>query len=151
MAKSISRNYLYNVSYQLLTLLTPFITTPYLSRVLGPDGIGIYSYTTSIVSYFILFSTLGLANYGQREIAYHRDDPYLQSRTFFEIVLLRFILVGINLVAYYSIIRFSVGDRLIYWIQALNIVAVLFDISWFFQGLEEFGKIVFRNLSLIHI
>ena len=60
MAKSISRNYLYNVSYQLLTLLTPFITTPYLSRVLGPDGIGIYSYTTSIVSYFILFSTLGL-------------------------------------------------------------------------------------------
>ena len=148
MAKSISRNYLYNVSYQLLTLLTPFITTPYLSRVLGPDGIGIYSYTTSIVSYFILFSTLGLANYGQREIAYHRDDPYLQSRTFFEIVLLRFILVGINLVAYYSIIRFSVGDRLIYWIQALNIVAVLFDISWFFQGLEEFGKIVFRNFVI---
>ena len=148
MSKSISRNYLYNVSYQVLTLLTPFITTPYLSRVLGPDGIGVYSYTTSIVSYFILFSTLGLSNYGQREIAYHRDDRYLQSRTFFELNLLRVFLVFFNLAVYYFVISFSAKDQIIYWIQALNIVAVLFDVSWFFQGLEEFGKIVFRNFVI---
>jgi O-antigen/teichoic acid export membrane protein len=148
MSKSISRNYLYNVSYQVLTLLTPFITTPYLSRILGPDGIGVYSYTTSIVSYFILFSTLGLSNYGQREIAYHRDDKHIQSRTFFELNILRFFLVFINLIAYYFVISFSAKDQVIYWIQALNIIAVLFDVSWFFQGLEEFGKIVFRNFVI---
>ncbi|MGN0945949.1 MAG: oligosaccharide flippase family protein [Megasphaera sp.] len=148
MSKSISKNYIYNVSYQLLTLITPFITTPYLSRVLGPHGIGIYSYTTSIVSYFILLSSLGIANYAQREIAYNQDNPQIQSRTFFEINLLRIILVSISLGVYYLTIIHFPDDHLVYWIQALNIIAVLFDISWFFQGLEEFGKIVFRNFVI---
>lgn len=148
MSKSISKNYIYNVSYQLLTLITPFITTPYLSRVLGPHGIGIYSYTTSIVSYFILLSSLGIANYAQREIAYNQDNPQIQSRTFFEINLLRIILVSISLGVYYLTIIHFPDDHLVYWIQALNIIAALFDISWFFQGLEEFGKIVFRNFVI---
>ena len=52
--KSIKLNYIYNVSYQILTLITPLITAPYLSRVLKVDGIGAYSYTYSLVSYFII-------------------------------------------------------------------------------------------------
>lgn len=148
MSKSVSKNYIYNVSYQLLLLITPFITTPYLSRVLEPAGIGTYSYTYSIVSYFILLSSLGVADYAQREIAYQQDNPHLQSRTFYEVNLIRFLLVGLSLCVYYFVVsRFS-GDHLIYWYQALNIVAVLFDISWFFQGLEEFGKIVLRNFII---
>ena len=55
-----------------MTLLTPFITTPYLSRVLGPDGTGIQSYTNSVVQYFAIAAALGTASYGQREIAMHR-------------------------------------------------------------------------------
>lgn len=145
MAKSISKNYLYNLSYQILTLLTPLITTPYLSRVLGPDGIGQYSFTFSIVTYFILLANLGVANYAQREIAYERGNKQAQSRTFFEVMLLRTILVLISLIAYYFIVSSWNVSHTIYWIQALNILAVLFDISWYFQGLEEFGKIVFRN------
>lgn len=148
MSKSVSKNYIYNVSYQLLLLITPFITTPYLSRVLEPAGIGTYSYTYSIVSYFILLASLGVADYAQREIAYQQDNPRLQSRTFYEVNLIRFLLVGLSLCVYYFVVsRFS-GDHLIYWYQALNIIAVLFDISWFFQGLEEFGKIVLRNFII---
>mgnify|MGYP003399911408 FL=1 len=48
--KSIKLNYIYNVSYQILTLITPLITAPYLSRVLKADGIGAYSYTYSLAS-----------------------------------------------------------------------------------------------------
>ena len=148
MSKSISKNYIYNVSYQLLLLITPFITTPYLSRVLEPAGIGTYSYTYSIVSYFILLASLGVADYAQREIAYHQDDAHLQSRTFYEVNLIRFLLVGLSLCIYYFVVSSFSGDHLIYWYQALNIIAVLFDISWFFQGLEEFGKIVLRNFII---
>ena len=57
--KSIKLNYIYNVSYQ---ILTPLITAPYLSRVLKADGIGAYSYTYSLVSYFIMFAALGTVN-----------------------------------------------------------------------------------------
>lgn len=148
MSKSVSKNYIYNVSYQLLLLITPFITTPYLSRVLEPVGIGTYSYTYSIVSYFILLASLGVADYAQREIAYEQDDPHLQSRTFYEVNCIRFLLVGLSLCVYYFVVSSFSGDHLIYWYQALNIIAVLFDISWFFQGLEEFGKIVLRNFII---
>ena len=79
MAKSITRNYIYNLSYQILTLITPFITIPYLSRVLGTDGIGEYSFTFSVVTYFVLAANLGVSNYAQREIAYAQEDTYRQS------------------------------------------------------------------------
>lgn len=145
MAKSITRNYIYNLSYQVLTLITPFITIPYLSRVLGPNGIGEYSFTFSVVTYFVLAANLGVSNYAQREIAYAQEDTYRQSRTFYEVSVLRFLLVLVNLVVYYFVVASWQVSHTIYWLQALNIVAVAFDISWFFQGLEEFGKIVFRN------
>ena len=69
MDTKVIKNYLYNVSYQILTIILPFITTPYISRVLSPEGVGIYSYTNSITQYFILFGCIGLNLYGQREIA----------------------------------------------------------------------------------
>lgn len=143
--KSLSKNYLYNLSYQILTLLTPLITTPYISRTLGVGGIGEYSFSYSIVAYFVLLAQFGIANFGQREIAYHQEDKEAQSRIFFETISFQILTVSLSLVCYYILgIEWGV-DSQIYWVQALNIVAVLFDVSWFFQGLEEFGKIVTRN------
>ena len=86
--KSISKNYLYNLFYQILTLILPFITTPYLARALGAEAIGIYSYTLSIATYFVLFGTLGTFMYGQREVAYVQNDKEKRSIVFWEIVLL---------------------------------------------------------------
>ena len=144
--KSITKNYLYNLSYQLLTLITPLITTPYVSRVLGADGIGIYSYTTSVVAYFVLLGTIGLSDYGQREIAYHQNDRKAQSRILYEVSIFRVFAVIISLFLYYIIILRNVETNyLIFVIQSLNIIALIFDTAWFFQGLEEFGKVVFRN------
>ena len=68
------KNYLYNLSYQLLIIILPLITTPYVSRVLGAKGVGTFGYTNSIVQYFILFGAIGLNIYGQREIAYHQQN-----------------------------------------------------------------------------
>ena len=49
---SLKKNYIYSLSYQILNLITPLITAPYVARVLGADGVGIYSYTASIMMYF---------------------------------------------------------------------------------------------------
>ena len=68
-----------------MTLITPFITTPYISRVLGADGTGVQSYTNSVVQYFAILAALGTASYGQREIARHRDDIKMRNRLFWEI------------------------------------------------------------------
>ena len=60
-------------------IITPIITTPYLSRVLNADGIGIVSFAESIVSYFMLFAALGVGIYGQREISYYQDNRLKRS------------------------------------------------------------------------
>ena len=103
MKKSITKNYIYNLIYQILLVLMPIITTPYLARTLGPNGTGIYSYTISIVTYFILIGSLGIAMYGQREIAFVQDDVKKRSKIFYELVILRFITMSISMIAFYLI------------------------------------------------
>ena len=66
--KSLKKNLTYQTIYQVLVTITPLITSPYLSRKLGAAGLGIYSYTQSIVNYFVLFAMLGFINYGTRTI-----------------------------------------------------------------------------------
>ncbi len=144
--KSIAKNYLFNLIYQMLTILLPLITTPYLSRVLQAEPIGIFGYTMSIVTYFVLFGSLGIAMYGQREIAYHQNNKKEFSKSFLELLLLRFISLLVTIGLFYFIYGREGNYAFYYRILIIQLVASMFDISWFFQGLEEFDKTVIRNL-----
>ncbi len=147
MSKSIKKNYIFNLIYQLLLLITPFITTPYLSRVLGADGIGLYSYANSIVTYFVLVATLGSTTFAQRKISYVSDDKEERSRAFWEIFIFRLVASAITLVVYLVVFTVILRENsLIYLILSLNILNIVFDVSWFLQGLEEFGKTVIVNI-----
>ena len=101
MKQSLTKNYIYNLIYQVVAIILPFITTPYVSRVLGATNIGIYGYTISISAYFILFGSLGIALYGQREIAYEQNNRKKYSQTFIEILLLRIITMTISLLIFF--------------------------------------------------
>ncbi len=142
--KNLSKNYIYNLSYQVLLIVIPLITTPYISRVLGAEGIGTYSYTLSIVSYFTIFATFGTSIYAQREIAYCQDNAEKRSIIFYEILVFRAILSVLALTVYFLIIMNS-QYKFVFMIQSLYIVGVATDVSWYFQGIEEFGKIVLSN------
>ncbi len=144
--KSIKKNFLYNLVYQVLILILPIITTPYISRVLGAENVGIYSFTISIVTYFTLFGSLGVSMYGQREIAYARDNVSRRKKVFIEIILFRFITMAIALAVF--ILTYATHDEYkgYYQILILYLLAFAFDISWFFQGMEEFKKTVIRNV-----
>lgn len=152
---SIRRNYIYNVCYQILLLLTPLITTPYTSRILGADGIGIVSYANSVTSYFTLFATMGIAVYGQREISYVQNKPYERSLVFWNTKLLG-TFVSLIVLGIYFIFSFMQKSAALYLVLAFNILAVTMDITWFYQGIEEFGKIVgvntlFRIFNILYI
>lgn len=149
MKKSITRNYIYNMSYQLLAIIIPIITTPYISRVLGSENIGIYSYTISIVMYFITFGTLGIALYGKREIAYLQKDENKRSKVFWEILLFRCITLIISTILFYFIFINKDSEYKIYYkILLIELISSSIDISWFFVGLEEFKKAVTRNFVI---
>lgn len=148
MKVSVKKNYIYNMLYQILIIILPIITTPYIARTLGATGNGIYSYTISIVTYFILFGSLGINLYGQREIAYVQNDKEKRSQTFFELLILRIITLSISMLLFYFLFARSGEYSLYYKILLLEMLASILDISWFFQGLEDFKKIVTRNFII---
>lgn len=145
---SIKKNYFYRVFYEVLILITPFITTPYVSRVLGADGVGIYSYTQSIIQYFMLFGALGTVGYGAREIARTRDDQDQSSKLFWEIELLTIFTSGICLIVWIAFIIFSTKYKLYYAALLPFLLGTMFDISWYFTGLEKVKNIVLRNSAV---
>ena len=144
---NVKSNYIYNLIYQVVAIILPIISTPYISKVLGANNIGIYGYTLSISAYFILFGSLGVALYGQREIAYVQKEKEKYSKAFFEIFFLKLICMTMSMLLFYFIfVRGNNNYTLYYKILLLEILANTLDISWLFQGLELFKKTVTRNL-----
>ena len=141
------KNFLYNISYQLLTIILPLITVPYVSNILGAEGIGDYAFTFANTQYFVLFGMVGITLYGNRQIAYVRDDKEKLKNNFYSIYSLQLITTLISLVMFlvFSIVLNKGMYRILYLAQGLNILAAIFDISWLFMGLEEFKKTVIRN------
>ena len=142
---SLKKNFAYQTAYQLLIILLPFLTSPYLSRVIGPEGLGEYSYTYSIAYYFSLFVMLGINNHGTREIAKVRDDVKKRSEKFWNLYLIQFFMgfAIIGLYIYTQII--CKRDNLLSIIQLIYVISSMFDINWFFFGLEKFRVTVTRN------
>ena len=135
---SLKANVILNFIYQFLIIVIPLITTPYLSRVLKEENVGINSYTLSLVELFTIFAALGTYAYGTREIARKKNDKATYSQLFFEIELLSVITSTISLLFWVIFSTLYVEYRFYLYILSMNIVATLFDISWLYAGVEKF-------------
>ena len=135
--KSIKLNFLYNLWVQILNIVLPLITAPYVTRVLGANLLGVYSKTHAVANYFYLFTLLGLSSYGNRAIAQVRDSRADTSRTFWEIYISQFV-CSLAVVALYICYTVTVGgeNSIVYIFQGLYVLSGLFDISWFCCGME---------------
>lgn len=143
---SVKTNFIFQASYEVLLMVLPLITSPYVSRVLGANSIGIYSYTYTVTYYFTLFAMLGIKNYGNREISRCRDNEQQLNRTFSSILFLHIIISSIVILAFGFFCFICRPDyRLYYIIQSLYLFGTLLDISWLFFGLELFKTTVIRN------
>jgi O-antigen/teichoic acid export membrane protein len=128
-------------------MMLPLITVPYVSRVLKPEGVGIFAYTNSIVQYFILFGMLGIGIYGNKRVAMTRDNKEKLSKTFYSIYYLQLMLTCISLVVYLVFVTFFFHEyKIIAFIQVIALLASVVNCSWLFSGLEQFQKIVTRNV-----
>ena len=149
--KSLQKNFLYNVLYQILLVILPLITAPYISRTLGATAVGVYSYTYSVAYYFLLIAMLGIGNHGNRSVAAVRDDREKLNKTFSSIYSLQVMTFSIAILAYvFYLVLFVKDNRLIVLLQLIYVTSGLFDIGWLFFGLEQFKLTVARN-TLIKI
>lgn len=152
MEKSIKKNLLFQSLYQILMVISPLITSPYIARTLGNEKYGTYSFYYSIAYYFGIFAILGMANYGNRTIAKVKSQGrQALGKVFSELVVLQFIMTGIVSILYFTTIPFWGGEfktnAIIEW---MYILSVGLDISWFYFGLEEFKTTTIRS-SIVKI
>ena len=149
-APSIKKNFIYNTLYEILAIISPIITAPYVSRIFEADGVGVYSYTLAICSYFTMFAALGVKSYGQREIARCREDRKAASKLFWELELMCISTTLLCSIVWLFLIIFSSNYSVYYAVLTITLAATALDISWFWAGYEEYRFIVIRN-SIIKI
>lgn len=146
MTRSVKKNFLYNSAYQVLLIITPLVTTPYLSRVLGASGVGLYSYTYAIATYFVMFATLGMSNYGIRAIAAVADDSTERSRVFCSVFASQLVIavpVFLLYLVYAAVI--PQGGTVIALLWGMYVFSGVINISWLFFGVEDFAKATVIN------
>ena len=147
--KSLKSNFIFNFISQILVLIIPLATSPYLARVLGVEISGQISFSTSIITYFTLASNFGFTTYGQREIARFQNDKEKRSQVFWEIFTIRLIFTLVSLLVLFSIIYFNVFDeryKTFLLIQTITVLACSVDLTFYYQGMEEFKLMAIRTV-----
>ncbi len=143
---STKKNAAYNVAYRMFSVLLPLVTAPYLSRVVGPDGVGLYADAWTMSEIFCLVGMLGLADYGVRTIAQARDNREELDRTFSGIWQMQLMVAGIALIAWLGYVFLVAGaEKTIALHLTMMSVSCLCSFDWCLMGLDIFKPIALRN------
>ena len=146
---NVKSNFVFQMFYQIVTLAIPLIIAPYLTRTLGDSSLGIYTFTYSIMSCFMTIARLGIDKHGQRVIAAATDDEKKLRVTFWSLYVTHIFFTIVALILYFSFIIFWTKKYfVVYLIQGMALFGVMFDITWFFYGIENFKFIVLENLCV---
>lgn len=143
---STKSNLIFQFAYQAVLLILPFIVSPYLTRTLGSNAIGVYTYTYTIAYYFVIFAMLGINRYGQRIIVQHRKDIEDLRVTFWSLFCVHIIAAFLSLFAYFIYVFTWCSSNVdVAFTQAIYVFSAVIDITWLFYGLEKFKIITIRN------
>lgn len=152
-------NAVYVMFAQVAIVLTPLVLTPYLTRVIGAEGLGLYSFSFTTASAFMIVGQLGVQLYGRREIAKCNGDRAAQTRVFWELVTLVWRAFSIILPVFVIVALhgpFEEQARLALLIQIVLLLSGALDVSWLFHGVEKFklltiSMVITRLLSLLFV
>ena len=144
--QSVKSNFIFQCLYQVIILVIPLVISPYLTRVLGANNLGEYTFVNSIAFYFIIIANLGISNYGQRLIANVRDDESRLRKDFWSLYFVHTIISLISIILYlFFIFFFTTSNQYLYLINIFYVLSATFDITWLFYGLENFKSVVIKN------
>lgn len=143
------KNYLFNLLLSVANILFPIISFPYVSKILGPIGVGKVQFITTFASYFALIAALGIPIYGVREIAKYKSSPEKLSKVFSELVIINFITSLFLSIIYIAVVLtlpyFNSDKNLYLW--AISLIILGFSsIDWFYAGMEEFKMVAVRSV-----
>lgn len=145
---SVKINFILNTTRMLLGMVFVLLTTPYVTRVLGTESLGKVEYINSVITYFLLFTALGIPNYGLREVARYREDKRKLSKIVFELGIILFITTTIG---YMTLLLFLYNTKLLelknlVLIMSINLIFTNIGFEWFYQGIENQMYITIRYI-----
>ena len=149
--ESLTINFILNSFIAFFSMLFPILSFPYVSRILHPEYVGRVSFAESLVTYFLLFSQMGIPTYGTREIAKARSDRNKLIKLTSQLFLINF---SMAICSYIVLILASCmvprlhEDQLLYLIMGLSLFMNAMSMDWLYKGLEEYGVLAKRSFGL---
>lgn len=149
-SSGLAKNIVYQLIYQIVTVLSPLIVTPYISRVLGAEEIGKYSYAYSLAYYFVLVANLGITTHGSRRIAEVKNNDTAYQRRFSDLFWLHIINASIVSIIYIIAVLAGMNrsNMTLSLIMTFYVFSSVFDVKWLFYGLENFKVTVLRSVII---
>lgn len=136
---SVKINFVLNTTRMLLGMVFILLTTPYVTRVLGAESLGKVEYINSVITYFLLFTALGIPSYGVREVAKYRENKVKLLKIIFELGI---ILLITTIIGYIILLLFLYKTELLQLknlvlIMSINLIFTNMGFEWFYQGIEN--------------
>lgn len=141
----ITKNYIFNVIYQIFVMIVPLVTAPYLARTLGAGALGEYSYVNSVTSMVTTFTLLGIYQYGNRQIAYVREDKNKITSVFWQVISSRVVIAIFGSIIYVLIIALIGRYTTLFLIYYTYVLAYYLDCTWLYVGVEDMKWAVIKN------
>lgn len=138
-----------NVILKMSSFIFPLITFPYVSRVLGAVGNGKVSFATSVIYYFSMIATLGIPTYGVKICAQYREDKEKLSKTVKELLIIESLAMIVSYIIFFIALYFVPRlreEKTLMLINSATILLTVFGVEWFYQAIEQYDYITFRNL-----
>lgn len=144
--KKLKYNIISSGIYQILVMIVPILTTPYVTRIFSASQMGDFNLSLTVASLFVVFSQFGIETYGSREIAKSETNNKRDTK-FFNLLSIQFVVSIVMFILYNFIFIFIIdsNNNQLYFVQSLLILVNIFDISWYFIGIEEIRKTIARN------
>ncbi len=149
--KSLAKNTAFNILYEIANIVFPLAYSMYVARILFADGVGRVAFANTVVSYFLLFATLGLPTYSLREIAKVRNDKMATAKLFTELFSLNALFTTLASITYIVLIfaNPSMRENLsLYICCGIPLFFNYFNIDWLYKGYEEYVYIALRSIII---
>ena len=145
---TIKQNFFYNALINVLNVLFPFITAPYVARVLAPEGVGLFNFALMYAGYFSMVAALGIPTYGVRETAKVKDDMEAKNRLFSELFSIQ-VFTTIAVVVLYFISVAAIPKLSQNWklfaVMGTVLYLAPFGTDWYYAGCERFKFVAMRS------
>lgn len=149
--RSLGKNAILNGIKNIMSVVFPLITFPYVSRVLQVENLGKYNFANSVNSYFILLAALGISTYAIREGAKYKDDRKEISKftsEIFSINIISMLISYIILILTIIVVPKLHGYALLILIFSVEILFRTIGIEWVYSIYEDYAFITIRSIAV---